>query len=95
MVKLDSKNVNDKSVDENKNSEKSTSDSEPSSSHDTKKLKKGISKYFKIGDAIDALDSQHGAWFEARIVDILKKENSVPDKSNEEPHITFRIKMER
>nr|XP_018914523.1 PREDICTED: E3 ubiquitin-protein ligase UHRF1-like [Bemisia tabaci] len=41
------------------------------------------SKYFKIGDHVDAKDSIYGAWFEGQIVDIIKVTKDDKPKSSE------------
>lgn len=42
------------------------------------------SKYYKVGGLVDVLNSTHGAWFEAKIIDIVRKESTVPEPTPEE-----------
>ncbi|XP_014286176.1 E3 ubiquitin-protein ligase UHRF1 [Halyomorpha halys] len=76
----------------NKDAEKETdcSDSKPEKNevNNSKKLKEEEfpteSKYFKIGDYVDAKDLCYGAWFEGKIVGIFKDINKLETDPTEE-----------
>uniref|UniRef100_A0A1Y1MRM4 RING-type E3 ubiquitin transferase n=1 Tax=Photinus pyralis TaxID=7054 RepID=A0A1Y1MRM4_PHOPY len=50
------------------------------------------SKYYRVGDAIDFLLEEYGAWFEGEICEILKAESMDPSDKNLEPDIVFKVK---
>ncbi|XP_044258582.1 E3 ubiquitin-protein ligase UHRF1-like [Tribolium madens] len=50
------------------------------------------SRYYENGDKIDVIDSDHGAWFEAKILNIFGPKGK---QSTDESDLVFRIKMDR
>nr|XP_015840552.1 PREDICTED: E3 ubiquitin-protein ligase UHRF1 isoform X2 [Tribolium castaneum] len=68
---------------------------EKETTKETKKTESDIkakSRYYEIGDKIDVIDSDHGAWFEAKILGIFKPKET---ENADEKDLTFRIKMDR
>merc|ERR1712038_87738 len=55
-----------------------------SSSQDSGFSDEDVDSIYKIGDIIDARCEESGAWFEAKIVKVFKKADSIEDKSKEE-----------
>lgn len=78
MVRIQMDDI--QSIATSSNSLISTSDSEKeviNNSTEDEKLDEAESLYYKPGDAIDCLDQTYGAWFEAVILKIFKKDDKL------------------
>lgn len=47
-----------------------------------KKLHKAASQYFKVDDLIDYIDTDHGAWFEGKLLNILTENEDLVEEEN-------------
>ncbi|KYB25736.1 E3 ubiquitin-protein ligase UHRF2 [Tribolium castaneum] len=56
-----------------------------------RELKNCSSAYYKIGDLVDVMYSEFGAWFEAKIIEILVDQNN----DNAEENLIFKVVMDR
>ncbi|XP_015183118.1 PREDICTED: E3 ubiquitin-protein ligase UHRF1-like isoform X2 [Polistes dominula] len=79
MVKMKQDNADNKNNKDNnkKNNNKGIKENNEGEVTEDVNLEETESLYYKTGDAVDCLDQQHGAWFEAIIKKIFKKEDKI------------------
>ncbi|KZC11835.1 E3 ubiquitin-protein ligase UHRF1 [Dufourea novaeangliae] len=80
MVKANTDDIESKPTSSSSSTTTSTSSNSKESidnSNEDEGLIEAESLYYKVGDAVDCLDQTYGAWFEATILKIFKKEDNI------------------